>query len=216
MATPYLQHRIGSARSTQDLARELLTDLPVLVVAAEQTAGRGRSGAVWETAPRALAVSLAFRVDDDQRPFSLMAGLAGRRAIEGLELKWPNDLIVAGAKVGGILVERSGPVVVVGLGVNLWWPDRREGYGALFEEDPGEDHYLEVGALWGAEMMRLVDDEGWPYEEYVESCQTIGRDITWEPQGSGRAIGVAEDGGLVVETATGVITIYSGAVRHVR
>lgn len=216
MATPYLQHKIASTPSTQDLARELLEDLPVLVIAAEQTAGRGRSGAVWDTAPRALAVSLAFFAEDDHRPHSLMAGVAAHRAIEGVELKWPNDVMVGDDKLGGILVERTDPVVVVGLGVNLWWPDRPEGVGALYADDPGEARHVEVGALWGAELMRLLDQGGWPFDEYVAACKTIGRDITWEPDGSGKAMGIAEDGGLVVETGTGEQTLYSGAVRHVR
>ena len=157
MATPYLQHRVQSAPSTQDLARELLEDLPVLVLAAEQTAGRGRSGAAWQTAPRALAASLAFHAGDDGRPFSLMAGVTAVRVFEETRLKWPNDLIKGEEKTGGILVERSDSVVTIGLGVNLWWPDRPEGFGSMYESDPGEEHHLEVGSLWGAEMMRLID-----------------------------------------------------------
>lgn len=216
MATPYSQHRIASTSSTQDLAREKKDSLPALVIAASQTEGRGRTGSGWETAPRALAVSMAFDAPDDHRPFSLIAGVAATRAIEGVLLKWPNDLILVEEKVGGILVERSEGVVTVGLGVNLWWPDRPAGYGALYEEDPGADRHAEIGALWGAELMRLVDAAGWPVEEYRALCQTLGREITWQPDGVGRAVGIADDGGLVVETSLGPITIYSGAVRYVR
>ena len=104
MATPYLQLWAEEVPSTQDLARSVLGALPVLGAAERQTAGRGRGGAAWLSAPRALAVSLAFRPsDDDLRPFSLMAGVAAARVLKGVSLKWPNDLMSDGAKVGGIL-----------------------------------------------------------------------------------------------------------------
>ena len=129
MATPYLQLWAEEVASTQDLARSELDSLPVVVAAQRQTAGRGRGGAPWLSAPRALAVSLAFRPpDDDLRPFSLMAGVAAARGLEGVSLKWPNDLMAGGAKVGGILVERADEVVI-GMGVNLWWPGCPRGHG---------------------------------------------------------------------------------------
>ena len=216
MATAYLQLRRDSVPSTQDVAREAVDTLPVLVMAREQTAGRGRSGSGWVNADRALAVSLAFhREPGDNRPFSLMAGLAIARVASQVELKWPNDVLKGDLKVGGILVEGSDDVVVIGLGLNLWWPDPPEGAAGLLDEDPGEGLFGEVGGLWGAELMGLVDGRGWPLDEYRARSVTVGRDITWEPSGSGRAVDVANDGGLVVEADGVTETIYSGAVRHI-
>ncbi|HEX5696965.1 MAG TPA: hypothetical protein VFZ15_11300, partial [Acidimicrobiia bacterium] len=63
MATPYLQLRRDEVPSTQDLARSELDRLPTVVIAERQTAGRGRTGAAWLTAPRALAASLALSMD---------------------------------------------------------------------------------------------------------------------------------------------------------
>lgn len=217
MATPYFQLRLERVPSTQDVAREQLGELPLLVMAAQQSEGRGRSGAGWLTADRALAASLAWHHDDgDDRPFSLMAGLAATRSIPDATLKWPNDVLASGRKAGGILVERSGGVTVVGLGLNLWWPEAGEGMTALHHSDPGEHAYLEIGSLWGAHLMELIAAAGWPIEEYRAVCTTIGEDIVWEPAGTGRAIGVDEDGALLVETRDGVETVHSGAVRHVR
>jgi BirA family biotin operon repressor/biotin-[acetyl-CoA-carboxylase] ligase len=217
MATPYRQVRLDLAPSTQDVARDLLDDLPVLVIAAAQTSGRGRAGSEWASAPRALATSLAVRIDsEDHRPLSLMAGVAAARSTSGVVLKWPNDLLMGGDKVGGILVESSEGLAVIGLGVNLWWPGAPSGAAALFADDPGPDRHLELGGLWGAEMMRLIDGEGWPIEEYRSRCDTLGRRLTWEPEGAGQAVDLASDGGLVVETPEGRLTIHSGAVRHVR
>lgn len=218
MATPYLQFRYEMVPSTQDLARQHHKRLPVLVQATGQSSGRGRAGTEWLNAPRALAASLAFQVSpSDQRPFSLMAGVAAARAAEGTALKWPNDVQLEDLKVGGILVERAGDLVVIGFGLNLWWPDAPPGATGLYESDPGSERHAEIGGLWGAELMHLVDSEGWPQGEYQSLCRTIGADITWEPDGSGRAVDVAVDGGLVVEKGDGEqTTIYSGAVRHIR
>ncbi len=217
MATPYFQLRHESVPSTQDVARRNLDDLPVLVVSRLQTDGRGRAGDRWISADRAVAASLAFKgVPETDRPFSLMAGVAATRVAKDTALKWPNDVMRAESKVGGILVERSVDVVVVGLGLNLWWPHPPEGMAGLLAEDPGENRHAELAGLWGAEMMRLIDSPGWPIDEYRSRCLTLGMDVTWEPGGSGHAVDIAYDGGLMVETESGSETIYSGVVRHVR
>lgn len=217
MATPYFQMRLDRVPSTQDIGRDRFEDLPLLVLARGQTQGRGRSGAGWVNADRALAASLAVPFDDaDTRPLSLMAGVAAVRAAEGTTLKWPNDVLLDGAKAGGILVERSADLAVIGLGLNLWWPSPPDGAGALFAEDPGEEEHAEIGALWGAELMEMIDGDGWSIDDYREACVTLGQVITWEPAGKGEAVDVADDGGLVVETDSGRQAIYSGAVSHVR
>lgn len=218
MATPYLQLRKEEVPSTQDFARARLDRLPVVVISQRQTAGRGRTGASWVTAPRALAVSVAFEAaGDDQRPLSLMAGVAAVGAVPGeLLLKWPNDIVVDDLKLGGILVERSGAVVVVGMGLNLWWPEAPKDVGSLLDEDPGPEIHATIGGLWAAELLRLVDLDGWPIDDYRKVCVTLGREISWEPGGSGLAIDVTTDGELIVEEGGIRHTINSGAIRHLR
>lgn len=218
MATPYFQLRQKSVPSTQDVARENLGALPVLVIASRQTEGRGRGGAPWVTADRALAASFAFLADrGESRPISLMAGVAVARAGVEITLKWPNDLMASEAKVGGILVERTDDVVVVGLGLNLWWPEAPQGMAGLWDDDPGPERHVEVGALWGAELAALLEERGWPRQEYLRLCSTLGREITWEPVGSGKAVDVDHSGALIVEDEEDeLLTLTSGAVRHVR
>lgn len=217
MATPYFQLRRESVPSTQDVARENLGELPVLVVAARQTEGRGRAGASWLTAERALAASLALRVDPEEpRPLSLMAGVVAAGLGFAVGLKWPNDVMVGDSKAGGILVERSGDIAVIGLGLNLWWPGAPEGMCGLFADDPGGGRLAELGALWGAGMMRLLDDRGWPRERYKALCSTLGREVTWEPDGEGKAVDVDRQGALRVERAGKLVTVRSGEIRHLR
>src|SRR5687767_13296019 len=108
---------------------------PVLLAAEEQTAGRGRRGRRWHSAPGAgLTFSLGRRIRRPARELaalSLVAGVAAARALRALgvrqaALKWPNDLLVDGAKLGGILVEartaggspNQGSYAVIGLGIN--------------------------------------------------------------------------------------------------
>jgi BirA family biotin operon repressor/biotin-[acetyl-CoA-carboxylase] ligase len=194
-----------------------MADLPLLVIAAGQTKGRGRSGARWVDADRALAVSLA--VPDPlagMRPLSLMAGVAVTRVLDGVGLKWPNDVMMGESKVGGILVERSAGVTVIGLGLNLWWESPPEGMGSVHRDDPGESAHAELGALWGAEIMELLDGHGWPIGRYRDVSVTLGREVEWEPEGRGTALDVADDGALIVEGPNGTETVRSGAIRHLR
>jgi BirA family biotin operon repressor/biotin-[acetyl-CoA-carboxylase] ligase len=160
---------------------------------------------------------MAFHVDpDESRPLSLVAGVAAARTQGALGLKWPNDLMIDDSKVGGILVERADAVVVIGMGLNLWWPNAPDGYGALSSDDPGAKVHAEIAGLWAAELMQLVDGEGWPVDEYRDRCVTIGKSISWEPDGSGLAVEVNVAGELVVEADGDIRAIRSGAVSHIR
>ncbi|TBO31243.1 biotin--[acetyl-CoA-carboxylase] ligase [Aquabacterium lacunae] len=112
---------------------------PAVVVAWQQTAGRGRAGRSWQAQPgHTLTCSLGLPLNLDAVPgggsaLSLAAGLAVAEALRTLpghppvQLKWPNDLQVAGRKLGGLLIEAQAPAhlpagerwVVIGLGLNL-------------------------------------------------------------------------------------------------
>lgn len=193
--------------------------VPLLVIASRQTAGRGRGGAEWENAPRAMAASLALKPEWPSGKMGLMALIAGIAAsrVVGCGLKWPNDL-VKGSKVGGVLSEASAGMVVIGCGLNLWWPDAPAGYGAIYDQEPGGDLHVALARSWCEETMRLLSagPESWPHDEYRSRCTTIGRDIVWEPGGEGRAVDVDVEGALVVRTPDGEIRLRSGEIRHVR
>jgi BirA family biotin operon repressor/biotin-[acetyl-CoA-carboxylase] ligase len=96
----------------------------VLLVAQEQTAGRGRRGKRWYSAPGAgVTFSLSAEIAKPEAGLSVLAGVAAARALRALgvrqvALKWPNDLLVDGAKLGGILVETRGRLAVFGFGIN--------------------------------------------------------------------------------------------------
>lgn len=225
MATPYSVVELVETGSTQDDARRaFMGSAPVLVLAARQTKGRGRTGARWETAPRAVAASLAFAPEWPSHLWSLLpllAGVAVCRAVAAVGLKWPNDIVVGDGKAGGLLVEAGDGVVVAGLGLNLWWPEAPDGMIALHPDDPGPSEPRRVAEGWADGLCRLVEagPAAWPRDEYRERCVTVGRRVTWEAGGrveSGLAVDVDGDGGLIVETGSGRSVLRSGAVRHVR
>lgn len=132
--TPIL-HQLDTVSSTQDCLQEFAArgdPAGTAVLAAEQTAGRGRRGRVWLSPRGGLWLSVLSRPRSEPaiEVLSLRVALAVARVVEAhagnvaLELKWPNDLILDGRKLGGILCEahwqgESAAWVGVGLGLNL-------------------------------------------------------------------------------------------------
>ena len=225
MATPHETLILDRTTSTQDEVWARFASKPLLVVARLQTRGRGRSGSRWSNAPRALAASVGVR-PHWPRPswplLTLVAGVAALRALgtpaRDLALKWPNDLMSGPLKLGGLLTEASGDTVVAGWGANLFWPDAPEGTGALFDADPGPEAGVEIAQRWVEEFLLLLagEPDDWPRDEYRRRCSTLGRAVTWVPDGIGTAVDVSMDGGLVVETDTGLRTLTSAAVTELR
>jgi BirA family transcriptional regulator, biotin operon repressor / biotin---[acetyl-CoA-carboxylase] ligase len=167
-----------------------------------------------------MAASLALRPDwepADLPLVSLLAGLAAARVVD-CGLKWPNDVLRDGSKLGGILVETTEGIVVVGFGLNLWWPEAPPGVTAVYDEDPGPEAAGELAVRWTDELLALVTAgvAAWPQDEYRARSVTLGREITWSPSGHGTAVDVAVDGGLVVVTDGVRRTLHAGEVRHVR
>ncbi|MGI8518457.1 MAG: biotin--[acetyl-CoA-carboxylase] ligase [Acidimicrobiia bacterium] len=123
-------------------------------------------------------------------------------------------------KVGGILAEASGREVTIGIGLNLWWLDPPADRIGLFPEDPGPSAYTAIASelaesVW-AELAK--GPERWSYDEYCNSCATLGRKITWGDGHSGTALAIDRfDGALIVEDANGDrLNLKAGEIRHVR
>jgi BirA family biotin operon repressor/biotin-[acetyl-CoA-carboxylase] ligase len=122
---PYLWHE--RCPSTQDVLRGSGLPEGAVAVAEHQTAGRGRSGRRWDDRPgAAVLVSVLLRppLGAPLPQLSLAAGLATAEALEALTgtpagIKWPNDVLLAGRKVAGILLESDADAVVCGIGVNV-------------------------------------------------------------------------------------------------
>jgi BirA family biotin operon repressor/biotin-[acetyl-CoA-carboxylase] ligase len=192
-----------------------------LVTAAEQSAGRGRQGRTW-TAPagRALLCSLVIR--RPPRLLPLAAGVAVAQAVEAVAggqalLKWPNDVLIAGRKVAGILVEGRPEEqwAVLGIGLNVAlrsddFPPELRDTAASLELDPGALEPTLAGLLRALE--RWIDAPSSSVLAGVRSRDALlDRDVRWSA-GRGRAAGVDDDGRLLVQTDSGPRALAAGEV----
>lgn len=230
MDTPYaIEHR-QRVDSTQDVALTLAksTGGNVLVTADEQVSGRGRAGHQWWQADKNLFMSLAFFprwAASDWGRIPLVAGVAvvaATQAVFGVavDLKWPNDLVVGEMKVGGILVEARGDLVVAGFGMNLVWREAPTGATGLLRQ-AADVTAASTARLANEIAKRLLavcaaDANHWPRTEYIERCSTIGRLITWDGGGPAMAVDVLRGGELLVRTAHGDQRLVASEVRHLR
>lgn len=166
----YVFQQIGSTNDQGKALAEAGAPEGLLIVAEEQTAGRGRSGRTWLTPPgTALAFSLVLRpalAARDAARLMMLAGLAVCDAIEetaGLRaaLKWPNDVLIANKKTAGILVESATrgeqlAYAVLGIGVNVRWapaPDQVDFPATCLEAEAGRP--LDRTALLRSMLARL-------------------------------------------------------------
>ena len=206
--------------STNERARELATrGAPhgTLVTASEQTAGRGRQGRTWSApAGKALLCSLLLR--DPPRLLPLAAGVAvAEVAGDGALIKWPNDILVEGRKVAGILVEgrpqQGWAVLGIGLNVALRPEDfpaeLREQAGTLGLDDDAIEPTLE--RLLAALELWLAASESDVLEAVRARDALLDRPVRWAG-GAGRGAGIDGDGRLVVATEDGHVPLEAGEV----
>lgn len=220
----------------------------VVLVAGRQTAGRGRLGRTWEApAGSSLLVSVLLRpavAPGDAHLATSAAALAAAEAcaqVTGVRpsLKWPNDLVVGDRKLAGILTEAivaGGQLeaLVVGMGLNVRWPDPMPGELAgtatsldrLGRATPSTDDVLHAWLAALAPLLVLLDTAAGRAElasRYRHACATIGRTVRVERSAAsggdvaGTAADVTDGGHLVVVDAAGARHEVSvGDVVHLR
>jgi BirA family biotin operon repressor/biotin-[acetyl-CoA-carboxylase] ligase len=217
----------------------------LVVVADHQTAGRGRLGRRWEAPPgTCLLVSVLLRPALAADRLHLCTAVVSLAAADAcLEaagvaplLKWPNDLLVSGRKVAGVLAESDpaaagGPpgsvAVVVGMGCNVDWPGPPDAAGTGLSEAAGRpvDRDALLGAFLDALAARRADlddpaGRARIADEVRRRSGTLGAQVRVEREGSppltGTAVDLTPDGHLVVETAGGRVAVAAGDVVHVR
>jgi BirA family biotin operon repressor/biotin-[acetyl-CoA-carboxylase] ligase len=197
--------RLASVTSTQEVAR----DLPIgsVVVADHQTAGRGRLDRRWVSPPRAAL--LASFVLEPHPLLSLAAGVAAAEACgPAVRLKWPNDLMLRGRKLGGVLVEVSGGKAVVGIGINLTSAPPGAARLGLPRDDLLDRLRAELTVWTSASSSQIL-------QRWRELSVTLGRRVRVELPGhnfEGTAQDIAEDGALVVDGQR----VGAGDVIHLR
>jgi BirA family transcriptional regulator, biotin operon repressor / biotin---[acetyl-CoA-carboxylase] ligase len=229
--------RLDRVDSTQTVAFALAergaADRTV-VIADQQEAGRGRRGRVWQAPPRtSLLASILIR---PRLPQALLATLSPTTAVATAEalrrvaplsprLKWPNDVLVGGRKIAGILLESRSiasaePILVIGVGVNLRqrkFPPELTGRATSVELETGRpvdrdtllETLLEQFDTWRARL----EGEGFGSvrERWKSLSDTIGRRVTVDGI-SGTATDLDSDGALLIDAGDGVRRVIAGEI----
>lgn len=211
-----------------------------LLIAEKQTAGRGRAGRVWHSAPGAtLTFSLAWKFN---RPIQelvglpLAVGVALAHALDGFDvttqLKWPNDLLRDGKKLGGTLIETAidkqnptnGMWAVIGIGLNLAMPDDLAAHidrpAAAAPELAQRDRNEVMAALLSSlsESLTVFDEQG--FKAFMKRWNALhaytGEMVTVQDRDrilyQGTAVGVDAGGCLLLETDNGRVAVMAGDV----
>ncbi|GAB3714520.1 biotin--[acetyl-CoA-carboxylase] ligase [Mariniluteicoccus flavus] len=217
-----------------------------VLVTDSQTAGRGRFTRAWTTPPGvSVAMSVLVRPDVPVRRWSwlpLMTGVAvvrGVRATSGVAatLKWPNDVLVGDRKLCGLLAERvdtpTEPAAVIGWGINVSMSTDElpvPTATSLLLEGAEVDKTALVGDVleaFEAAYALWVDDPAALRAAYEAECGTLGREVRvmrnvegvvgrGADDVEGTAVGVDDDGALLVCNATGTQSFSAGDVLHLR
>jgi BirA family biotin operon repressor/biotin-[acetyl-CoA-carboxylase] ligase len=219
------------------LARAPQLTAPVLLVAENQTAGRGRAGRSWlSSSGGSLTFSLAWHfTGGPQRltglPLAVGVALAetlGRLGVQ-VQLKWPNDLLKDGNKLAGILIETQsapggGIWAVIGIGLNLVMPDELERRLGRSVADAAWLARMDRDALMAAlldglaAMLREFDQAGFaPFcarwnLRHAWAGETVRIIDRGEVLHEGAAAGVDDSGRLLLDTAGGRLAIVAGDV----
>jgi BirA family transcriptional regulator, biotin operon repressor / biotin---[acetyl-CoA-carboxylase] ligase len=221
--------------STNDRALELAAAGArafTVVVAEEQTRGRGRLGAAWHSPPGSgLWMSVVLPPRPAPAWLPLLVGLAVAEAIEGatgavgVGVKWPNDLVLGAGKVGGVLCESAGGVAVAGVGINVRTP--RDGFpeglrstATALDVEGAKSLSMSrlTGVIVDAVELRLEVDAGVlggaALRELAARDVLAGRRVRTEAAGEGTARGIGPDGSLLLERPDGSrVNVSSGSVR---
>jgi BirA family transcriptional regulator, biotin operon repressor / biotin---[acetyl-CoA-carboxylase] ligase len=239
----------GALGSTQERARELAhagTPHGTLVVAEVQTGGRGRLGRSWGSPQGGLWMSLVLRPGFDASlapriTQTAAVGVAKALWQMGVEarIKWPNDLLVGGKKICGILAESSarnatGPAreryldyVILGVGLNanldpaeLGVPDREV---TTIRYELGRDvNLLDLLRALLSDLeteLGRIKDFGAVLEDWRNLSCTLGERVRVLRLGEtieGRAVGLTAEGALLLSTRQGTVELFEGEIEHLR
>lgn len=209
---------------------------PLLLIAEKQTAGRGRAGRAWQSSPEAsLTFSLAWKFARQTRdlvglPLAVGAVLAETLEASGWKaaLKWPNDVLLDGRKLAGVLIETAsvrdgeGACAVIGIGINLAMPEElaaRIGIPAAGLGAPTDRHALMATLLDNlCDACVLFDEESFaPFAErwnrrHAHADAAVMITDRAQTLYEGIARGVDESGRLLLDTPAGCVAVTAGDV----
>lgn len=233
---------LDSTASTNDVAKGLASNGAAhgtLVIANAQTAGRGRMGRRFVSAP-GEGIWMSLVIKDEILPMkasmlTLVMGLAAAKAIEQVAdvkpmIKWPNDIVLSGKKLVGILTEMSLSMdkighIIIGIGINVHqevFPEELQTVATSIFLENGK--HMQRNMLMKQVLQQFeqyyqlfmkTQDLSLLMEAYNDCLINRGRQVqVQDPKGSylGVALGINQDGELLVETKQGICAVASGEV----
>jgi len=182
------------------------------ILALQQTEGKGRGDRVWESPPGGLYLSII------SPSHSLLPFIAGISVIQTLgldnrlRLKWPNDIILDGKKVGGILCEDDDKSAVVGIGINMNNSPSFPNSTNLASIDYVLDEYRFSKSFLMVLRENLQKSKQDIISRFRDYDCLLGRDISWGFGATGIAKSINSDGSLEVLSDGKLVNLYSGDV----
>ncbi len=222
-----------SLESTNEYAKTLIKDAPegAVILVDQQTGGRGRFGKQWYSPEGGIWMSVILRPPDPSL-ISIIAGIAVCRALHmnGVlpGIKWPNDIVLNGKKIGGTLTEIIDKTVILGIGVNLnirEFPDELEAIASsVFLETK---KHLEKKMVFDTLCKQLDDCYIMLKQNKVTDLLTewrhytilLGQQVVIEmpdKELSGKVLDISRDGALIVMRSDGKIMRVVAGVCHLR
>jgi len=211
-----------------------------LAIAETQTSGRGRRGRTWKDAPfENLLFSLSYKPTKQSEFFTvipLLAALAVAKVcqnyLEGVEIKWPNDVLVNGQKISGLLVESksngSESLFIIGIGLNVnqnqfdteiinfatsFYKEKK----LKFEREKILAEIINILFFYLKDLE--INETDSQLSEYSSLCSTLKRAISFEHEGevkTGVALKIQKSGALLIHMGNTEISFHGNEIFHIR
>lgn len=223
--TVYLESVDSTNSYLKRIIKETGLSRGLAVTAKVQTAGRGRLGRTWLSGDDTLCMSIAFK-NEYAEGFTLLAALAVFEALKpfcgekSLQVKWPNDIICENKKLCGILCERVNEYTVIGIGVNVndesFVSEIEHKATSLYLLSGKKSNVKEVFEAIKLSFEKIFEKYNFTFTqdakaEFERLCINLGKTVFTDNL-SGVAIGVADNGELLIKADDKIVSITSGEV----
>ncbi|MDR0967721.1 MAG: biotin--[acetyl-CoA-carboxylase] ligase [Rickettsiales bacterium] len=209
--------------STQTTAAALIRDGKIngktIILADKQSAGRGRYRRVWISEPGNLYASFVYNCTErDSRVSYAIAVAVANTLIEfGLqpEIKWPNDILIDGKKICGILIEYLSDFIIIGIGINIKSnPKIRDTQTTKISDYNSRISRDDVLGALIKNMNKNIDRDFLPIKkQWTNLAMNLGEEIIY--RGINAVLcGLNDDGGLILRRGMEYITIYGDEISY--
>ena len=205
-------HILETVSSTNHWLSEYSGNIGDILVSRNQTAGRGRLGNFWESSLGGLYFSFT---SNNHKLLPLIVGtsvaITMQNFVKKISLKWPNDIIFHGKKLGGILCENLGHYSVSGVGLNITNKVLSPNSITLTSKGVKFSYSFFMSSFLSNFEKLFVESSDEIISNFEHFDTLIGQEVFWETN-QGVAQSIAEDGSLVVQTSNQIFNLHAEEV----